>query len=387
MKLFAISRGARRLAALLAPPWLLCLAATLTGAQASPELVVEDEVVAFAYAPDGRIAYAVRRILTRNFMREKIELQRDDIWMLWPDGERKRIVNGEKLVKSATPYSYAIQSLRWAPDGTKLTVEMLTSVVIDERLNTRDGVLSLLIDSTGKEINIAGGQSVIEGATNAAWLPDGVSVAYQTEEVKPNLLFSLGLVRPVAGRGGRLMENATFAAVAWNLKPGAPLSAVAVERDRSLSGPSRLVWLDLVKETRRELAVLDSYFGQLCLSPSGTKVAYYIDPQTLEIRDVEHPVQIARLALALGQFVWSPDERRILLKRPLTGSKKTGTLAWVTLPPLQPHTGPGAPKPIEALPRPILAGLSFREFGISPDGRHIAVTEPGQRNLQIFSVD
>src|SRR6266849_9399022 len=141
-------------------------------------------------------------------------------------------------------------------DLTRLTVEMLTSEMIDPRGDTREGQLTLLLDDTGREIRIAGADSVIPEATNAAWLADGVTVVYLQEAVKPKLLYSIHTVRPVAGRGGALFADHVFAAAAWNAKQNI---GVAIERERSLSGPPRLVALDLLKEMHRDLATLDGF--------------------------------------------------------------------------------------------------------------------------------
>jgi len=40
----------------------------------------------------------------------------------------------------------------------------------------------VLLDDEGREIAIPGADSVIPGATNAAWMADGVSVVYLTEQ-------------------------------------------------------------------------------------------------------------------------------------------------------------------------------------------------------------
>jgi len=336
-----------------------------------------------AYAPNGRLAYAVRHIMKT----KRLDIQRDHIWLIGLDGKRKRIVDGEKLVRSDAPFSYAIQSLRWSPDGARLAVEMLTSRMIHERGDTQEGVLTLLLDETGKEIKIAGADSVIPDGTNAAWLADGVTVVYMQEAVKPKLLYAIHSVRPVAGRGGVWFADHAFAAVAWNARQSA---AVAIERDRSLSGPPRLVALDLLKEARRELATLEGYVGGLSLSPSGSKAAYFRDPETLEIRDVASPERVVRVRVAFGAYQWAPDESRILLKRGL--ERRSGDLAWVSLPPAGssrvaerliegaervPHVG-------EPELQPVLHGLTFRDFELSPDGRSLAVTQPGRRNLLVY---
>ncbi len=349
-------------------------------AQASPTLTVDDECTTLAYAPDGRIAYAVKHILTTR----RLEIQRDDIWVIGSDGKRKRIVNGEKLVRGPAAFSYAIQSLRWAPDGARLTVEMLTSQMINERGDTQEGALTLLIEDSGKEIRISGADSVLPEATNAAWLGDGVTVVYLAEAVKPKLLYSIQSVRPVAGRGGTLFADHVFAAVAWNAKQN---SAVAIERDRSLSGQPRLVALDLLKETHSELAILEGFVGGISISPSGSKVAYFRDHGLLEIRDISAPNNVARVRIGYGSYHWEPGERRILVKRGL--DRRSGDLAWVTLPrtvPLGEKSGTSPVPVTEVEPQPVLHGLTFRDFELSPDGRSLAVIQPGKRNLLVYSV-
>jgi len=99
----------------------LILAALWTPASAqAPAKVIEQECVAMDYAPDGRLAYAVRRVISIR----RVQMQRDDVWLLGADGKTKRIVDGEKLVQGGTPFSYSIQALRWAPDGRNLTVNI-----------------------------------------------------------------------------------------------------------------------------------------------------------------------------------------------------------------------------------------------------------------------
>ena len=370
--------------ALLAVALLLLFPAAAL-AQETPTLTIDDECTALAFAPDGRIAYAVRHILTT----KRLDVQRDDIWLAGADGKRRRIIHGEKLIQGpkfggAVPFSYAIQSLRWSPDGTKLTAEMLTSQMINERGDTKEGVMTLLFDENGKEIRIAGADSVIPEGTNATWLADGVTVVYLQEAAKPKLLFSIGMVRPAAGRGSRLFGDHVFLAVAWNAKLN---TGVAIERDRSLSGPPRLVALDPLKDATRELTTLDGYVGGLSLSPSGARVAYYRDHGTLEVREMAAPEHVARVRATFGTYQWVPDERRVLLKRAL--ERRSGDLVWITVPrPVAPDASTkGSPAAVvEVEPQPVLHGLSFRDFELSPDGRSLAVTQPGKRNLLVYSL-
>jgi len=329
--------------------------------QREPILTVDEDCVAFAFAPDGRIAYAVRRIISVR----KVQMQRDDIWVTSLQGKKKRIVDGEKLIEGNAPFSYAIQSLRWSPDGRRLTVEMLTSQFEDQRGNRREGMLTLLIDENGKEIKIRGADSVIPEGSNAGWLGDGVTVAYLSEAVTPRLLFGVHTVRPVAGRGSRIFLDHAFVAVAWNLKEG---TAVAVERDLQLQEPPRLVWLDFERQARRELAVLEGYLGNLILSPSGKKVAYYTGNETIEVRSLDQPEEVTQVRATFGTFLWGPQENRLLLKRGT--SKRSASLMWIEI----------ATSEVQ----PILRSLTYNDFDISPDGKYLAVTLPGKRILQVF---
>lgn len=343
-----------------------CLAALLglparLGAQAAPLLTIDEDCVAFAFAGDGRIAYAVRRIVSVR----KIDMQRDDIWVTSLDGKKKRIVDGGKLVQGNAPFSYAVQSLRWSPDGRRLTVELLTSQMIDERGTTREGYATLLVDEHGKEIKIQGADSVIPEASNAVWLADGVTVAYLTEAVKPRLLFAVQTVRPVAGRGAAMLEGHTFAAVDWDPKQAA---GVAVERDSKLVNPPKLVWLDLQNRTRRELAELTGFLGNLALSPTAKKVAYFADHQTIEVRALDQPDKATRLSAPFGTFAWFPDESRLLLKRGTP--KRSAEFVSLRLP--------------DGATEPVLRSLTFRGFQISPDGRLLGVTSPGKRVLYVY---
>ena len=148
--------------------WIVCKA------QDNPVLKIDDDITRFAYSSGGRIAYAARHV----FSVKKIQLQRDDIWICEPDGKKHRILLGEKFVRGSGPFSYTVRGLRWSPDGRKLAAELATSEMINDDGDTREGVSTLLLDDTGREIVIAGTDSLIPGASNAAWLADGATVIY-----------------------------------------------------------------------------------------------------------------------------------------------------------------------------------------------------------------
>ena len=160
--------------------------------------------------------------------------------------------------------------------------------------------------------------------------------------------------------------------------------AFAVERDRNLSGPPRLQRIELLAQDDNEVATLDGYDGGLSLSPSGSKIAYYIDREVMEIRDLANPTRMARVRAGYGVFRWAPDETSVLLKRSV--EKKSGDLVWIDLPPLTTRSAADKDPPAVTQPTPIplFRGLTFREFAISPDGRFIGVIAPGRRNLALY---
>jgi len=339
---------------------------------------IDEEITAFAYAPDGRIVYSVyRRVKTKVYD----ALEHDDIWIQDASGKRRRLLEGQKYTRGNQSFSYLINSFRWSPNGRMILAELLTTTIVDDAGKAEDSFQTLLLDDSGKEIRINKGDSVIPDAANSTCLPDNATIAYLSESQKPRLLFSMKFTRPATGALPSFYEGRTFRDIAW--LPGVN-SAIAVEQDRNLTGPPRLQRLDLLSDDHKELATLDSYEGGLSVSPSGKKVAYFVDKEILEIRDLTSLNSVARLRIGLGVFRWSPDESRILLKRSL--EKKSGDLVWIDLPPLTAalsgHDIPiSQPQPIS-----ILHGLSFRDFAISPDGRSLAVVITGKRNLLVFAL-
>ncbi len=336
---------------------------------------IDEEITAFAYAPDGRIVYSVyRKLKTKAY-----DLEHDDIWLQESNGKRRRLLEGQKYTRGTRPFSYLIDSFRWSPNGHFILAQLLTTTVVDDSGKTEDSFQTLLLDDSGHEIRINKGDNVILDAANATWLPDSTTIAFLSEAMKPHVLFSLKFTRPATGPLPSFYEGRTFRDVVW--LPGAT-AAIAVEQDRNLTGPSRLQRLDLFSDDAKELATLDSYEGGISVSPSGKKVAYFLDKEILELRDLTSPNRVARIRIGLGVFRWSPDESRILLKRAL--EKKSGDLVWIDLPPLAPIPANHEIPISQPTPIPILHGLSFRDFAITPDGRSIAVIIPGKRSLLVF---
>jgi dipeptidyl aminopeptidase/acylaminoacyl peptidase len=337
---------------------------------------IDEDITSFAFAPDGRIVYSVyRKLKTKQFD----ALEHDDIWLQEAGGKRRRLLEGLKFTRGTQPFSYLIESFRWSPSGHIILAQLFTTTVTDDSGNATDSFQTLLLDDSGREVRVAKGDNLINDAANAAILPDNNTIAYLSEAMKTLPLFSLKTTRLSTGSLPSPHEGRTFRDVAWLPRMN---FAIAVEQDRALNGPPRLQSLDALTDADQELATLEGYEGGLSVSPSGAKVAYFIDREVLEIRSVTTPNRLARIRVGLGVLRWSPDESRILLKR--ASEKKSGDLVWITLPPLAPAS-PGKEIPVsQPEPVPVFRGISFRDFAISPDGRFLAVVVPGKRNILVF---
>jgi dipeptidyl aminopeptidase/acylaminoacyl peptidase len=336
---------------------------------------IDEEITAFSFAPDGRIVYSVRR----NIKTKKYDLQHDDIWLQDAGGKRRKIFQGDKFTRGDELFSYAVDTFRWSPNGRMILAQLFTTTVVDENSRPEDSFATLVLEDNGKEIRLGKLDSTIKDCYNATWLLDNATIIYLTEAITPRMLFSFKYSNIASGPAGPAFEGRTF--IDSDRIPGSN-AAIAVERDRTLSGPPRLQHLDLLAQDDKEIATLDDYQGGLSVSPSGKKVAYFLDREVLEVRDLTAPDHFVRLRVGLGVFHWGPDENRILLKRAI--ERKSGDIVWINIPPL-PAQKSGKEIPVlQPTPQPILHGITIREFNISPDGRFLAVVLPGKRNLELF---
>ena len=336
---------------------------------------IDEDVTAFAFAPDGRIVYAVNR----NFKTKHYVLEHDDIWLQEANGKRRRLIEAQKLTHGSEPFSYIVDSFGWSPNGHLIVANLLASSVEEDSGRSNDSFMALLLDDSGHEIKIGKGESIIPDAARAFWLPDNATLVYLSEAIKPRMLFSLNATNIGMGKLKSFYEGRTFR----DIVPVRRMNfAVAIEQERGMIGPCRLQYLDLVSDNDNEVATLDGCEGGLSVSPSGKKVAYFLDKEVLEIRDLYAPTHVARARVGFGTFQWSADESRILLKRAF--EKKSAELVWVDLPPLAAVAKNQAIPIAQPTPTLILHGLTFRDFGISPDGRFLGVVIPGKRNLLIF---
>jgi dipeptidyl aminopeptidase/acylaminoacyl peptidase len=341
-----------------------------------PAQVIDEEITAFSFAPDGRIVYAVRR----PFKTKKYDLEHDDIWIQDLSGKRRRLLEGAKFTRGDTPFTYAVDQFRWSPNGKIILAQFFTTAVVDERGRTQDADATLVLDDSGREVKLGITDSFINPAGDAQFLADGFSIVYATPAVKsPSTLYSLHFTNIGTGPAGNCFEGRTFV----TLEPiPRSNSAIAIERDKAQTGPPRLQHLDLLAQEDRELATLDGYAGGLAVSPSGRQVAYFVDNEALEIRDVEEPARFVRVRVGLGVVRWSPDESQILVKR--APEKKSGDIVAFSVPALT-VPAPGRSIPVlEPTLNPVLHSLTFRNFAFSPDGKYLAVVAPGKRNLQLF---
>src|SRR4029077_16644597 len=253
-----------------------------------PLLNIDEDISAFAFAPDGRVVYSVRR----QFHTKQYDLERDDIWLQENGGKRRRLLQGEKFLRGNTPFTYTIDSFRWSPNGRLILAQLFTTSVVDEHGGTQDSIMTLALEDNGKEIHLGANDSLLKDAYDAIWLVDNATIVYLTEIVKPRVLFSFKYINIAAGPSGDVFEGRTFLD-AYPI-PRANV-AIGVERDRNLTGPPRLQRLELLAQDDRELATLDTYEGGLSVSPSAKKAAYFIDKEVLEVRDLTDPTKSARL--------------------------------------------------------------------------------------------
>lgn len=340
-----------------------------------PVFNVDEEVTSFAYAPDGRIVFSVRRM----FKNKKYDMQRDDIFIAESNGKRRRILEGQKFTHGDKPFTYQVESFTWSPNGHNIAVQLFTTTVNPDDEHHDDVRALLILDDSGHELHPRGPDSLITDAEQPMWLRDNGTLVYLTEEISTRELFSMHYLYIGGGPDTKAFEGRTFTAAVRI--PGSN-SAIAIERDRNMEGPARIQRLDLLSQDDKELATLEGFQGGLSVSPSGSKVAYFIDREVLEIRDLEHPTRVARMRVGLGVLQWNSDETEIYVKR--TIEKKSADLVSFRVPGLTTFNRNQAIPVLEPEPRQLLHGLAVREYALSADGRFLAIVLPGKRNLQVF---
>jgi hypothetical protein len=340
-----------------------------------PVTNIDEDITAFAYAPNGNVVFSVRRM----FKTKKYDLQRDDIWLLDSGGKRKRLLEGQKFTHEDKLFTYQVESFTWSPNAHIIAVQLFTTTMDPDAGAREDAHALLLLDDSGRELHPSGKDPLVMQAQNPLWLRDNQTLVYLSNEDTPQGLYSMQYLNISSGPAGKAFEGRTFEGAS---RISGSNAAIAVERNRNFDGPARLQRLDLLAQDDKEVATLDAYAGGILVSPSGTRVAYFLDKEVLEIRDLTAPVRIARMRIGLGVLQWSHDESQIYLKR--TIEKKSADLVTFRVPELRAYPPHSEVPVLEPEPRMLLHGLTVREYSLSPDGRFLAVVLPGKRNLQIF---
>jgi dipeptidyl aminopeptidase/acylaminoacyl peptidase len=279
-----------------------------------------------------------------------------------------------------------VNSLSWSPDGRRIAVSLTlqqapAGFTMDKKQAKKQGNMDdneentpilprgggkaiALLEEDGREIKIANSKTqFIEGGVDATWLADGKTAVYLTGGPP----WSISRVQPEDGKTSVLFDGHKFDAVVWDAKRN---QAFAIG-DLSLRGQQTLVKLDLLHEFVTEIARVKNYQGSLTVSPSGDKVGYFVDGDTVEVIDVLHPDQPLQMRVGYGRFGWGREERHILLKR--GPEERSNILLWVGL--------------YDGTFKSVLHGLVYHDFEIAPDGQTLAITDPGKRVLKVYPLE
>ena len=363
----------------------------IAGAQDIPKLVIDQDCSAFAISPHNDIVFSVPHL---KFIKKYI-LQRDDIYIASANGHINRIVEADKFIPSPPVEGFVVRSFSWSPDGKRIAVNMTLRPLparLEEQIEEKKskhkvkkqrddqddededsgdyaavkpapgGDVVALFDADGRQIQVPGAKSqFVDNAANAVWLADDQALVYQSGG-------QILRLRPADGATTKLFEGHTFQAVAWD---AARSRAFAIGEDLTVHGGLALVELDLLQESIAPIATLTKYQSALTVSPSGTKIGFFADGDTIEVIDLSNPSRPLRVHAGLGFFQWDPNEDRVLLKR--GPQDQSNDLVWVGL---RDDSFVAA-----------LHDLEFHAFQIAPDGKSLAVTEPGKRILKIFPLE
>jgi hypothetical protein len=368
----------------------VCVVATRSRAQETPSLTIDDDCRVFAIAPDNSIVYAVPHL--KRF--EKIILERDEIWVSSPKGNKRRIVDPDKFMPLPPPASYIVGALAWSPDSQRIAVSMQTKTYPwspkvkgkkkgsldddEENDNTEEarrgetgpsasggGRVIALFDSNGQEIKVANLTTrFIEDASRPAWLADSKTLVYLGGTGANQII----RVSPDDGKATTLFAEKRFDAVAWDTQRD---RAFAIGEGLGLKSRFTLSQLDLVHEAVSDVAKLDAYNASLAVSPKGTAVGFFRDGDTIEVRYLANPTKPVTVRAGIGRFEFDRDDRRVLLKR--GPEDRSNDLIWVRL-----DDGDFSP---------ILHDLVYHDFRISPDGRSLGVADPGKNVLRIYPLE
>src|SRR6202007_1417169 len=117
-----------------------------------PVTNIDEEVTAFAYAPNGNVVFSVRRM----FKTKKYDLQRDDIWLLESNGKRKRLLEGQKFTHDDKLFTYTVESFTWSPNAHIIAVQLFTTTMDPDAGAREDAPALLLLEDSGRELRPSG---------------------------------------------------------------------------------------------------------------------------------------------------------------------------------------------------------------------------------------
>jgi hypothetical protein len=260
-------------------------------AQDAPKWVIDDDCQAFDIAPDNSIVYAVSHIKGV----KRLVIERDDVWVASGPGKTRKILEANTFMPMPPPEGFRVDSLEWSPDSQRIAMNITLQepppdwnasqkkkgdLEEDENAPPLTGVgggrVLVLLDADGHEIKVAGSKTrFIEGAVSGTWLADGKSVAYLTGGPP----YTMYRVNPSDGQITPLYAGHTFSEVVWDAKRN---RAFAVTDNLSITRHLAIVQLDLLREGIREISDIDNYQGGLSLSPSGAKIGYFEDGDTID---------------------------------------------------------------------------------------------------------
>jgi len=265
------------------------------------------------------------------------------------------------------PTTYVVEKLEWSPNGRRIAMSMNVQPMSTDDTNSSSGGKQVaLLEEEGGEIRVSGSKErFLEDSWDAAYLADDATVVYLTGVNGMKIM----RLRPSEGKAVALFEGHSFDSITWDTKRN---QAFAVGRGLSVSGRTALLQLDLVDETLREIARVQDIRGKVIVSPSGKRIGYIENGDTIAVVDLANPQKVMRVRAGIGRFEFGRDEQRILLKRGAE-EDKSGDLVWVGLQ--------------DGSFRPILHDLTVRNFHIAPDGESLVITDPGKRILKVFPME
>lgn len=364
---------------------VLLLGVRAIAQDAPPIRTADADCSQFAIAPDNTIAYSVPHM--KHF--EKMTLERDELWLMSPNGKFKEIIDPDKFMPVPPPATYIVQSISWSPDSRRLSLAMLSKTFPyqpkvkgkkrgqlddDDIDNTYDdnsspvasaagGNVIALLDSDGQEIKVAGSKTrFIQGALSGTWLADGKTFVYE------NGSGQIVRLTPDDGKSSTLYDEKRFEAIGWD---AARNRAFAV--GEGITGQLTLFQLGLLNEAVTEVTRIDKFKDStaLIVSATGDAVGFFSDGDTIETIKLANPSKPIRVRTGPGHFEFDHDNRRILIKRGLP--KESNDLVWVRLD--------------DGNFSPILHDLIYHDFHIAPDGKSLGVINVGRGVLKVYALE